>query len=400
MRSAFSPGKRPGEERQNILHAVQAQAKSAACQASKPILEAFREAEVSVKRERAKGERRRRSGPPGVMAGPCGHGGCLDANPFLRDGPARSDLATGWGLIRDRRVPRGEGPPCPQEVVCHVAMREKEPRWGMDRDQPVLVGRGFGERCRPRQEHWSATVAGRVGWRTLPERIHHVASLTQAAHTHHVTDVPPLRHLDGMGVTIQPSHQTIKREKRQRPRRKRSGNTREILVALGLWPDGRREIRDGQIADREEHREGEVRGQRLWEHGCGPEKGCPVLGRDGRGGGEAFARGDATTVPAPRDRVPHRQNVSTNGRRERQGQENQEQRRHLREQAAAIARADTATQAQARLDRWAAPWREPAPHAVAMLEREGAQTLVFSDLPGLDRTWRRTRWLLERTPRE
>lgn len=85
MKRAFSSGKRQGPECKEILPAVQEQAKSAACQAIKPILEAFREAEVSIKRGREKGDSRRMSGQPHLSAWLCGYGGCLDANQFLRD---------------------------------------------------------------------------------------------------------------------------------------------------------------------------------------------------------------------------------------------------------------------------------------------------------------------------
>lgn len=46
MSRAFSSGKLQGQERKEILQAVQEQAKVAACAAIKPILEAFLEAEV------------------------------------------------------------------------------------------------------------------------------------------------------------------------------------------------------------------------------------------------------------------------------------------------------------------------------------------------------------------
>jgi putative transposase len=92
--------------------------------------------------------------------------------------------------------------------------------------------------------------------------------------------------------------------------------------------------------------------------------------------------------------------VSKKVRSELKGQENQEQRQRLMEQATAIYQAETATEAQAHLARWAAQWREQAPQAVATLERDFAQTLVFYDIPGLDLTWIRTTSLLERTNRE
>jgi transposase-like protein len=141
--------------------------------------------------------------------------------------------------------------------------------------------------------------------------------------------------------------------------------------------------------------------QRLWEHGCCPEKGLPLVVRDGSGGlGEALALGYGTTVPEQRCLFHKLQNVSKKARSELKGQENQEQRKQLMEQAATSYQADTATQAQARLARWATQWRAQAPQAVATLERDFAQTLVFSDITSLDLTWIRTTSLLERTNRE
>jgi len=69
-----------------------------------------------------------------------------------------------------------------------------------------------------------------------------------------------------------------------------------ILVALGLWPDDRREISEWRSAGREDYREWEMLVQRLWNHGCCPEKGLQAVERDGSGGvGEAFAFVSGTT---------------------------------------------------------------------------------------------------------
>jgi transposase-like protein len=164
-----------------------------------------------------------------------------------------------------------------------------------------------------------------------------------------------------------------------------------LLVALGFWPAGKREILDWQMANSEDHREWEVLVQRLWERGCCPDKGLQVIVRDGSGGwGEALALVYGTTVPEPRCIFHQHQNVSKKARSERKGLENQEQRKHLMEQAAAISQADSATKAQARLARWVHQWREQAPQAVATLERDFAQTLVFYGIAGLDLTWIRT----------
>jgi hypothetical protein len=103
--------------------------------------------------------------------------------------------------------------------------------------------------------------------------------------------------------------------------------------------------------------------------------------------GEALALADGNTGAEARCIVHTRQNVSKNSRTERKGNENQEQRKRLMEQAAAISHADNATQAQAHLACWTAQWREQAPHAVATLERDCAQT---PGIRGLDLTWIRT----------
>jgi transposase-like protein len=138
-------------------------------------------------------------------------------------------------------------------------------------------------------------------------------------------------------VTLQQLQETIKPEKRKRQRKKRRGQKMVILVALGFWPAGRREILDWQIAGSQDHREWEVLVHRLWEHGCCPEKGWQLVVRDGRGGlGKALALVDGTTVPEQRCIVHKLQNVSKKSRSDLKGQQNQEQRKHLMEQAAAL----------------------------------------------------------------
>lgn len=271
----------------------------------------------------------------------------------------------------------------------------------MDLDQHVLFGSGFCESVRQMQERWRASVEGRVGRRTLTERITQSEPLATMRHTATLTQVPPVLQLDGMWVTIQQSQEMITPDTRQRQRKQRRGKKRVILVALGFWPDGRREILDGQVASSEDHQEWEVLVQRLWEHGCGPENGWRLVVRDGSGGlGEAFALVSGTTVPEQRCLFQKRQHVSKKARTERTGKENQESRKQLMEQAAAMSQAHTASEAQGRRARWAEQWREQAPESVATLERDVTHTLVFSSIPGLDVTWMRTTSLLERTNRE
>lgn len=123
-----------------------------------------------------------------------------------------------------------------------------------------------------------------MGRRTLNERLTHIEPLSKQVHNVPITDAPPVLQLDGMWVTIQRQQEKIKPGTRKRQRHQRIGRTMVILVALGFWPDGRREILDGQIARSEDHQEWEGLVQRLWERGCQPEKGLHLIVRDGSGG--------------------------------------------------------------------------------------------------------------------
>jgi len=58
----------------------------------------------------------------------------------------------------------------------------------------------------------------------------------------HFPETPTIVQCDGIWVTIQSQKEAIKQDKRQRQRHQRSGKNVVILVALGFWPDGRREI--------------------------------------------------------------------------------------------------------------------------------------------------------------
>ena len=70
------------------------------------------------------------------------------------------------------------------------------------------------------------------------------------------------------------------------------------------------------------------------------------------------------------------------------------------EQAAAVYQAENADGARQRLLDWGKQWRELAPQAVAPLQRDCEQTLVFYAIAGLAPQWLRTTSLVERTNRE
>lgn len=126
-----------------------------------------------------------------------------------------------------------------------------------------------------------------------------------------------------------------------------------ILVALGFWEDGRREVLDWQIARSEEHQEWEVLVQRLWERGYRPEEGLQLVVRDGSGGlGEALALMYGSTVLEQRCIFHKLQNIGKKCCSELKGKENCDLRKQLMEQAATVYQAETADEARKRLAQW------------------------------------------------
>jgi transposase-like protein len=237
----------------------------------------------------------------------------------------------------------------------------------------------------------------------LNERINQLEPLVVQARQEPITEVPTVMQLDGIWLTIQSQSQKLKPDRRKRRRKERKGQRVVVLVALGFWNDGsdRREILDWQIAKSEEHTEWETLLNRLWERGVRAERGLQMVVRDGSGGlGEALALVYGSTVLDQRCLFHKLRNVADKARSELKGEEQRQERKQLLEQASAIYQAESAAQAWQRLTHWAKDWRERAPKAVATLERDFEQTLVYYALPSVAREWIRTTSLLERTNRQ
>jgi hypothetical protein len=98
----------------------------------------------------------------------------------------------------------------------------------------------------------------------MNELITHVEPLVHHIHEQHVPEAPTVVHCDGMWVTIQNQKEAIQPDTTQRKRHQRSGKKVVILVALGFWPDGRREILDWEIANSEDQTQWELLLNRLW----------------------------------------------------------------------------------------------------------------------------------------
>jgi putative transposase len=401
MSIQFLPGKLKGEERKAIIQEIQKQLQQAAIEAIRPLLTAFCEEELTAKLGRGKREGRRVSVQAREIDWYCGHCGCRDAHQFMRDGHYRRTLETGWGRVEGLQVPMLECQRCGHDVVCSYTILEKHRRFWLDLDQQALYGTGFCQSLRELSQEWSAKLNSSVGVRTINERINQIEPLLERVHTAPLTDVPAVVQFDGIWLRQQSQTDIVKVDKRGRKRHQRSGKKVVLLVALGFWPDGRREIIDWEVTDSEAKAAWERLVHRLWERGLRPEKGLQAVIRDGNGElGEAIALVYGTTVVEQRCIFHKLKNVADKSRKDLKGKSKKDERQQLLEQARAVYDAENVTAARMGLAEFVTTWRERAPKAVATFERDFEQTIAYYRLEGTTRQLIRTTSLLERTNRE
>jgi transposase-like protein len=155
-------------------------------------------------------------------------------------------------------------------------------------------------------------------------------------------------HWDGIWLTLQTQNQTIQPDKRQRARHQRKGERVVVLVTVGFWRDGRREILDWQRA-RERgafavgspaQSVGATRSARLRTD----SKPSCVMGVVGLG--RRFEVVYGSTVIDQRCIFHQLKNVSEACRKELKGDKHKEERKQRLQQACAVYEAESAQQAQ------------------------------------------------------
>lgn len=284
MSIAVTDARIQGKQRQDIIQAVQKQMQAGALQAIKQVLIASLEAEVTAQLGREKGEPRRARSHARESDWTCGQCGCRDANSFTRDGHYQRHLETGYGHLHALPIPMVECQRCHHDVICRFTLLEKYERFWIDLHQDALFSSGLGQSLRAIKERWSGQLGSPVGLRTLNEIINQVEPLVHQMQQQHFPEAPAVVQCDGIWVTIQSQKEAIVPDKTHRNRHQRCGEKVVILVALGFWADGRREILDWEIASSEDHTHWELLLNRLWEREVTAEQGLKMIVRDGCGG--------------------------------------------------------------------------------------------------------------------
>jgi len=377
---------------------------TAAQEAVRGVVTEVVEAEVTAKLGREKGQPRQAKSQARESDWKCGHCGCSDANQFIRDGHYRRELQTGWGTVQNLQVPMLECQRCKHDVICNYAILEKHQRFWMDLTQDALWSSGCGQSLRDIRERWSATIGSSIGLRTINERINQIEPLVHQFHHTPFEQIPEVIQLDGIWVTITTQGEVVLRDRRNRARHQREGKKKVILVALGFWTENgkeKREIVDWQIAESEKHEEWEVLLHRLVKRGAKAENGLGAIIRDGCGGlGRAVELVYAQSVIDQRCIFHKLKNVRDKCRTELKGDDHQEQRRQLLQEAKTVYHAESAEQAKERLAVWSMRWGEMAPESVATFERDFDATIAYYQLEGLPLQWVRSTSLLERVNRQ
>jgi hypothetical protein len=221
MSISFSQQKLRGEQRREIIQAVQKRMQTEALEAVRRVAIEFLEIEVAIKLGREKGMPRQVSGQAQEIDWHCKNCGCSDANYFTRDGHYRRDLQTGWGQVQNLRVPMLECQKCQHDVICDYTILEKHKRFWLDLDQDVLWSSSSCQSLRGIAERWSAMLGSNVGLRTINERINQIESLAHIYHEQLIDDVPDVIQCDGIWVSIQEDNGDIQYDKRNRTRHKK-----------------------------------------------------------------------------------------------------------------------------------------------------------------------------------
>lgn len=402
MSITVSTARIKGKEREEIIEEVQKQIKEAALQASGQVVMSCLEAEVTAQLGREKGVPRKSAEHPREIDWKCAYCGCQDANQFTRDGHYQRTLETKLGHIDHLRVPMLECQNCHHDVICQFSILEKFQRFWVDLQQDAFFSSGLAQSLRAIRNRWSGELEHPVGLRTINELINQTEQLVHRMREQHFPEAPAVVQCDGIWVTIQDQEEEIKLDSRQRKRRERSGKKVVILVALGFWSDGRREILDWQLAKSEDHTEWEPFLERLKERDVNAEHGLKILVRDGCGGlGKALVKVYGNSILDQRCIFHKLKNVADKASTDfKEEDRRHEMKKELMEQAADIYEAENAESARERLRDWAELWRPQAPLAVATLERDFEDTLAYYQLDTVTREWIRTTSLLERTNRE
>jgi len=324
-----------------------------------------------------KAYQRRKQAAFGPSDGECGRCHRRDRRKFSRNGHYTRHLETVWGRVAIRmpqvRCDCGGAVQIPYQVVLPYQ------RFWEDVSAQVREWYGQGLSLRQVKAELDTLWATSVGLRKLNEAVIPIAHLAPRSHPKRVT-VPPVLRLDGVWIKLMEPTGEEQVDLLGRCRQVKTGVSRPILVAQGVWPgQGRSEILAWQL----EQDEGSESWTRLLERldrlGIRPESGLRLLVGDGSPGLRAAWQANWWRVPLQRCIFHKLRNV----RRDLVVPKNvaadqiSDYKWRLVRQAAQIWQAPAEQDARLHLGRIAAAWQKTQPQALATLQRDFELTISF-----------------------
>jgi len=193
----------------------------------------------------------RRAAVPGdwEQVGRCHRCGSHRCDHFSRNGHRPRTLGL-WDYVLSLALPR---------VVCQcggsvqldfAGLLRPYQRLGDDIDAQIRRWGALSISLREMQAELAHSAVGRLGLRTINERLHQLQELTPDLDVH---QVPPILQIDAIWYTQLQATGEVRTDGRARRRPVKKGHKRPILIAMGLWPEtGRREILAWELGQSED----------------------------------------------------------------------------------------------------------------------------------------------------
>lgn len=308
----------------------------------------------------------------------CGRCRSRDRQRFHRNGHYRRYLDTSWGRI-SFAMP---------QVICQCGgavrlefqtLRPYQRMWD-DLEGQIRERCGQGLSLRQTKAELDSLLSSSVGLRKLNETIHMLAHLAPGQQQAKATEVPPVLRLDGLWIKLMEATGELKTDRLGRRRAVKTGVSRPILVAQGVWPAvGKQEI----LAWLLQQDEGTQSWQNLLDHlyqlGIAPHNGLQLLIGDGSPGLHSAWQARFWQVPLQRCIFHKLRNI----RRDlivpaelAPAKVSTFKWQRIR-QAAHIWQATSEHDAYLRLRQLAQSWQTEQPSALATLQRDFEHTLAF-----------------------
>jgi transposase-like protein len=333
----------------------------------------------------------RRGGVPAdwEQAGRCQRCGSQRCDHFSRNGHRPRTLGL-WAYVLRLALPR---------VVCQcggsvqldfAGLLRPYQRLGEDIDAQIQRWGAMSISLREMQAELAHSAVGKLGLRTINERLHQLQELTPDLAA---SQVPPILQIDAIWYTQLQTTGETRLDGQARRRAVKKGQKRPILIAMGFWPEsGRREILAWELGQSEDAAAWVHFLGRLEEQGIRGANGLKLVIHDG-GSGLCTALQTVDLDAAEQRCLFHKlknigealsfeENLSRPQRRQ--------QRRKILKDFQAIWHAKEYATALRRYLHVVRQYRATQPKAVATLRRDFRSTLTFYHIQQQHPTWPRS----------